>query len=121
MLDIYTLKSCDTCRKAIKWLETSSIKARVHDIRDDGIPVETIAAAIQDLGWEKILNRRSTTWRNLDEALKQDMTEAKALSLITENPTLMKRPLFVTGDIHIAGFDKTAQARLQARLAEITP
>ncbi len=116
MLDVYTLKSCDTCRKAVKWLADNNIAADIHDIRSDGISPHVIAAAIDKLGWEKVLNRRSTTWRGLDESLKQALTPAKAATLIAENPTLMKRPLFVSGGDYVIGFDKTAQARL----AELT-
>jgi len=117
MLDVYTLKSCDTCRKALKWLESNNIKANVHDIRSDGSSADVIATAIDSLGWEKVLNRRSTTWRGIDENLKQDMTAKKATALIVENPTLMKRPLFVSDGVHVVGFDKAAQSWL----AEFTP
>ncbi len=116
MLEVYTLKSCDTCRKAVKWLESNNITANILDIRSDGISSDVIATAVNSLGWEKVLNRRSTTWRGVDENLKQDMTAEKATALIVENPTLMKRPLFVSDGNHVVGFDKAAQSRL----AEIT-
>ncbi|HFC05501.1 MAG TPA: Spx/MgsR family RNA polymerase-binding regulatory protein [Rhizobiales bacterium] len=112
MLTVYTLKSCDTCRKALKWLDANNIKATVFDIRTDGISQDVLAEAIDHLGWEKVLNRRSTTWRNLDEHHKQDITAQKATTLIAQNPTLMKRPLFVSGNSFVAGFDKPAQAWL---------
>ncbi len=112
MLDVYTLKSCDTCRKALKWLDANNMPASNNDIRTDGIPPQVIAAAIDSLGWEKVLNRRSTTWRNLADDQKHEMDAAKAVALIIEHPTLMKRPLFVIGDNFVAGFDQTAQSRL---------
>ena len=113
MLDVYTLKSCDTCRKAIKWLASESIEANIIDIRVDGISSDVIEAAITGLGWEKILNRRSTSWRNLSDDQKQDMDAIKAAGLMAENATLMKRPLFVEGDNFIAGFDKAAQEQIK--------
>jgi len=116
-MDVYSLKSCDTCRKAVKWLAAQEIAATVFDIRTDGISKATISAAVGALGWEKVLNRRSTSWRNLDEAQKQDITAEKAISLIADNPTLMKRPLFVCGQSYVVGFDKVAQEKL----AELMP
>lgn len=112
-MDVYTLKSCDTCRKAVKWLAAENIDVTVHDIRNDGIERKTIANAVSQLGWEKVLNRRSTSWRALDDAQKQDMTAEKAIDLIAENPTLMKRPLFIADKICMVGFDKATQAQLE--------
>ena len=112
-MDVYTLKSCDTCRKALSWLQSENITANNFDIRIDGISKEVIAAAVSALGWEKVLNRRSTTWRNLSQDIKQSIDAEKAVTLIVENPTLMKRPLFVFGDDYSTGFDKTVQAHLR--------
>jgi Spx/MgsR family transcriptional regulator len=113
-MDVYTLKSCDTCRKAVKWLQAESITADIFDIRTDTISPATISAAINALGWEAVLNRRSTTWRNLGDADKQHMDPHKAASLITANPTLMKRPLFISNGNYIVGFDKNAKAAIRA-------
>jgi len=113
-MDVYTLKSCDTCKKAIKWLATEGINANVFDIRTDGISKETLKAAISMLGWETVLNRRSTSWRQLDETQKQDIDANKALALIIQNPTLMKRPLFVTRENFIVGFNQTSQQAISA-------
>jgi len=112
-MDVYILKSCDTCRKALKWLAAENIEASIHDIRSDGISQKTIAAAVSSLGWETVLNRRSTSWRALNDDQKQDMDADKAIALIAENPTLMKRPLFISGQDFVAGFDKTAQEKLK--------
>lgn len=111
---VYTLKSCDTCRKAIKWLQESQITAEVRDIRKDGISDDTITNATTQLGWEKILNRRSTTWRNLDDNQKENLNAGKAIALIIQNPTLMKRPLFYHEGSFVVGFDKVAQQQLKA-------
>ncbi len=111
-MEVYILKSCDTCRRAVKWLDAEGIKVRVFDIRIDGISGDVIKAAIAALGWEKVLNRRSTSWRTLDEGKKLDMDAEKALSRISDNPTLMKRPLFVVSESFVVGFDKSAQDSL---------
>lgn len=114
MIDVYMLKSCDTCRKAVKWLQAENINANVIDIRVDGISENTISGAIANLGWEKILNRRSITWRTLDESQKHDMDAVKAQALILENPTLMKRPLFDKSGTFVVGFDQTVQDKVKS-------
>lgn len=110
MLTVYTLKNCDTCKKAIKWLEAEGIAFNNHDVRADGLSRETITQIVETLGWEKALNRRSTTWRGLEEVQKADLDDPKAIALIEEHETLLKRPLFVAGDEMVAGFGDDARA-----------
>lgn len=112
-LKVYSLKSCDTCKKALAWLATSGTAHSVCDVRADGISESEVAAVVNTLGWELAVNRRSTTWRQLDEAQKADLDSAKAIALISDNPTLMKRPVFVLGDKMIAGFNPKIQAELE--------
>ncbi len=110
MLTVYTLKNCDTCKKAIQWLEAEGVVFNNHDVRADGLSEEIISQIVKTLGYEKALNRRSTTWRNLDEAQKADVDNAKAVALIAEHETLLKRPVFVGGDEMVAGFGDDARA-----------
>lgn len=109
MLKIYTLKNCDTCKKTIKWLEGEGIPFNNHDVRSDGLTKEVISKIVETLGWEKALNRRSTTWRNLEEGQKANVDNAKAIKLIAEHETLLKRPVFVRGDAMVAGFGDDAK------------
>ena len=109
MLTVYTLKNCDTCKKAIKWLEAEGIEFKNHDVRADGLTKELITQIVETLGWEKALNRRSTTWRNLEEGEKVDVDDAKAIGLIGEHATLMKRPVFVREDEIVVGFGDDAR------------
>lgn len=90
---LYGLKNCDTCRKAIKWLEEYHIEYRFHDVRADGLTAERITAWLDVLDWETLLNRRSTTWRELDDASKEDLDANKAAALLLAHPTLAKRPV----------------------------
>lgn len=113
-MKVYTLKNCDTCKKALKWLEEEGIEFQNHDIRADGTEATWVAPIVEALGWETAINRRSTTWRNLDDGDKNDLTDAKAVSLIVDQPTLMKRPVFVDGATVICGFDAKAQAAVKA-------
>ena len=110
MITIFTLKSCDTCKKALKWLDSEGIAYQNHDVRADGLSRQKITDIVQSVGWEVALNRRSTTWRQLEEGRKADVDAQKAVDLIEEHPTLLKRPVFVVGDTMVVGFDAKAQA-----------
>lgn len=103
VMRIYGLKTCDTCRKALKSLEG----AVLVDIRADGVPDDVMARALTQFG-EKLLNRRSTTWRGLSEAERQGTPGA----LIAAHPAVMKRPLIEAGGQLFLGWDKDVQAAL---------
>ena len=111
-MDIYTLKTCDTCRKALKFLDANNVAYNNFDIRKDGISPQVIQEAIKNLGWEKVLNRRSTSWRQLDDMAKENIDAEKSAQLISNYPTLMKRPLFISNDTFLVGFDKNIQEKL---------
>ena len=115
-MKIYSLKNCDTCKKALKWLADKGADFDNHDIRADGVNKSFIEPIVDTLGWEVALNRRSTTWRGLSETDKNDIDDAKAVQLILANPTLMKRPIFVSEKTVIAGFDAKAQEAVEAVL-----
>ncbi len=110
---VYTLKNCDTCKKALTWLCERNAVFDNHDIRADGLARSHIEPIVETLGWEVAINRRSTTWRGLGQADKENLTNAKAVALIAANPTLMKRPVFVSPKGMAAGFDAKAQAAVE--------
>lgn len=83
---LYGLKTCDTCRKALKSLP----EAEFVDVRTDGVPAARLAAAYERFG-AALLNTRSTTWRGLSDADRA----APPLDLLAAHPALMKRPLIV--------------------------
>lgn len=105
MLQIYTLKNCDTCKKALKWLESEGIAYINTDVRADGLDDTTVRTIIAAVGVDKAVNKRSATWKALSEEQRVGLNDASALSLILDNPTLMKRPVFVVGDEISVGFD----------------
>ncbi|MEP1229229.1 MAG: Spx/MgsR family RNA polymerase-binding regulatory protein [Litorimonas sp.] len=108
-MKIYHLKTCDTCRKAIKALRNSGHELELIDVRSDGVPAAQLAKIEQAVGYEKLLNTRSTTWRGLDASQKQNIDASKALALISEHPTLMKRPVIIKGDQITLGWTKETQ------------
>lgn len=107
MIEIYGLKACDTCRKALKALPESTLR----DVRTDGVPPEIMARAFAQFG-NDLLNTRSTTWRSLD-------TTARAkppLELIAEHPALMKRPLINAANALFLGWSAQTEAQVRAAL-----
>ncbi|WP_417722260.1 arsenate reductase family protein [Salipiger sp.] len=102
---LYGLKTCDTCRKALKALP----EAEFVDVRGTGVPAEVLEAALQTFG-ERLLNTRSTTWRGLDPAER----EGAPRDLLAAHPTLMKRPLIIAGDRMYLGWDAGVRTALGA-------
>lgn len=107
MTTIYGIKTCDTVKKAIRWLDNNAITYRFHDLRQDGIEQTDLQQWIDSVGWEVLLNKSSTTWRQLGERDKSDIDARKAQSLMLDNPTLIKRPVLVHGNTVLVGFKET--------------
>ncbi|MEM8688667.1 MAG: arsenate reductase [Pseudomonadota bacterium] len=109
---LYGLKNCDTCRKALKALTASGIGHEFVDVRADGVGQDQIAAWAKVLGWQPLLNTKSATWRSLPDQDKADVDEAKAVALMAEHPTLMKRPIVEASDGVTVGWTSDVQAGL---------
>ena len=104
MITVYGIKNCDTCRKALKWLEAGGIEHCFHDFRKDGLAETQVAAWLEDVGAAVLLNKRGTTWRDLPDAEKDSVDAGKAEALIVANPTLVKRPVFEGAGTLLVGF-----------------
>lgn len=104
MLTVYGIRQCDTVRKAVKWLELQGIEHRFHDFRTDGLQAEVLQGWLDSEFSDKLVNRRSTTWRQLSDEQRQSEGES-LLNLLLEFPTLIKRPVFVTDRIFAIGFN----------------
>ena len=105
MITVYGIKNCDTVKKALKWLAEHDIEHQLHDYRSDGLNEDFLIKAEQQFGWENLLNRRSTTWRNLDEQVKKTLEKPTALSVLMAHPTLIKRPIILQDGIALIGFN----------------
>lgn len=116
MIILYGIPNCDTVKKARAWLTEHQQPHEFHDFKKHGLPPDKLAQWTQALGWEKLLNRKGTTWRKLDAASQagvQDDASAQAVMLTA--PSLIKRPVVDWGDGLTVGFDGAAWAeRLQA-------
>lgn len=104
MITLYGIKNCDTVKKARRWLEQHGVDYHFHDVREDGLEAESVEAWLDELGWEQLLNKRSTTWKQLDTALRDTMDDQSARGAILDYPTLIKRPLLDTGHERFTGF-----------------
>ena len=114
MIEIYGLRNCDSCRKALGLVEAAGAAHRFHDLRADGLPAGRLARWLADVGWGALLNRRSTTWRELPEAEKAGLDAAAAARLLERHPTLIKRPVIEAGDVLIVGLAPPQQAALKS-------
>ena len=105
-VQLYGLEKCGTCDKARAWLDQHKIRHSFTDYREQPIAPALLKAWAKELGWEKLVNRASYTWRDLTEAQKAASTDAEWLSLIKEFPALIKRPVVVVGDTASVGFSE---------------
>jgi Spx/MgsR family transcriptional regulator len=113
MISVYGLKNCDTCRKALKWLEAEGVAHAFYDLRKDGATRDQIAHWVKKVGTEQLINRRGTTWRSLSEADKNSVDEVRAIDLIVEHPALIKRPLIEYADGGVSvGFSEAVKQGL---------
>jgi arsenate reductase len=99
MITLYGIKNCDVMQKAFKWLDAKGIKYHFHDYREHGIDKQTIETWLQSLPLDKVLNTRSTTFRELTDAEKADTKDrSKAIALMMKYQTLIKRPVWDFGN-----------------------
>lgn len=110
MITLYGIKNCDTVKKARKWLEQHDVEYAFHDFRENGMESVPLEQWLQEFGWEQVLNRRSTSWRALDDAQKNGLDNASAKALATETPTLIKRPVLTNGGETLIGFKADSYA-----------
>lgn len=100
------IKNCDSVKKARKWLEGHDVAYTFHDLREQSVEKTELATWLDAVGWETLLNRRSTTWKQLSDADRSDVDRNKALMLMLANPTLIKRPVLITDSVIRAGFNE---------------
>lgn len=111
-MKIYHLKTCDTCRKAIKALRAAGHDSDLIDVRADGLDRATLETLEAALGFEVLVNKKSTTWRGLSDAQKTSLSRETAIELLLEHPTLMKRPVIEMGGTYTIGWTNAVQAKL---------
>jgi len=110
---LYGLPTCDTCRKARNWMARFEVPHEFVDYRAHPVPAATLTDWARQLGgWEKLVNKSSTTWRNLLPQRKNPASDAEWLLLVKEYPALVRRPVLVTADGEVSvGFSDNAYKR----------
>jgi Spx/MgsR family transcriptional regulator len=115
-LVVYDIPNCDTVRKARAWLAERRVPHRFHDFKKEGVPADRLDAWIAQVGWDKLVNRKGATWRNLDAAAQQGAQDAAgAKALMLAHPSVIKRPVVEWSGKTTVGFDGEQWALLAGR------
>ncbi len=104
---LYGIKNCDTVRKARRWLEDHAIDYRFHDLRSDGLSSDKLEQWLKRPGLEALLNKRSSSWRQLNDAEKQQCESGDCRQILQQNPTLIKRPVLERDQTIQVGFSSS--------------
>ncbi len=101
---LYGIAHCDTVKKARRWLDERGLAYAFHDYKKAGIDPATLRGWVERLGWETVLNRAGTTFRKLPDAARADLDAERAVALMLAQPSMIKRPMLVDGEVLEAGF-----------------
>ncbi len=112
-MKIYAIPNCNTVKKARDWLQARGLAYEFHDYKKQGVPEAVLQAAMQQLGWEALVNRAGPTWRKLPDEVKASVTDAaSALKVVQANASAIKRPLLERDGQYTAGFSEEAWGKL---------
>jgi arsenate reductase len=110
-ITIYGIKNCDTMKKARSWLDSHGIAYDFHDYKTAGVAKDTLKQWSDEVGWDTLLNRAGTTFRQLPDADKEGLNEKKALALMLAQPSMIKRPVLDLGKKRLVGFKPDVYAK----------
>ena len=108
---IYGIKNCDTMKKARAWLDGHGVAYEFHDYKAAGVEKDKLKQWSDKVGWETLLNRAGTTFKKLPDADKEGLNERKALALMAEQPSMIKRPVLDLGGKRVVGFKPDIYAK----------
>jgi arsenate reductase (glutaredoxin) len=114
-ITIYGIRNCDTMKKARSWLETHGVACEFHDYKVSGVDRVTLQRWAKSVGWEALLNRAGTTFRKLPDSAKENLDERKSLTLMLEQPSMIKRPVLECGKTLLVGFSVQQYSGLVGR------
>jgi arsenate reductase len=109
---IYGIKNCDTMKKARVWLDHRGIGYAFHDYKTLGIERDVLERWVDEVGWETLLNRAGTTFRALPDDKKEGLNAKKAIALMLAQPSMIKRPVLISGKKMLVGFKPEAYKNL---------
>jgi len=102
MITLYGIKNCDTVKKTLKWLEGQKIQYIFHDFKIQGLSEALLNEYIKQSDWSVLLNKRSTTFRNLPSEIKDNLTDDVIFNAVIAQPTLLKRPVLIhNNELHV--------------------
>jgi len=110
-ITIYGIKNCDTMKKARAWLDSHGVSYDFHDYKTAGIAKDKLKQWSEEVGWETLLNRAGTTFRQLPDADKEGLNSNKALALMLGQPSMIKRPVLDLGNKRVVGFKPEVYAK----------
>ncbi|MCK8132071.1 ArsC family reductase [Pseudoalteromonas sp. 2CM28B] len=108
MITLYGISNCDTIKKAKKYLADNNIDFTFHDYRKDGVNEQLVNEFAEHIDWEQLVNKRGITYRALCDEQKQNLSKDTAITLLVEQPAMIKRPVLVNNNSYHLGF-KAAQ------------
>lgn len=113
-MTVYGIKNCNTVKSALDWLKKEKVDFEFHDYKTKGITTDKLKSWSKQVGWESLVNKKGTTWRQLDEATKEKIsTESAAVKLMLEKTSVIKRPLLEKdGRVITLGFDEVQYKNL---------
>lgn len=113
-MTLYGIKNCNTVKSALDWLKKKNVEFDFHDYKAKGISSEKLKSWSKQVGWENLVNKKGTTWRQLDEGTKEKTTtESAAIELMVEKTSVIKRPLIEQdGKVIALGFDEDQYKKL---------
>jgi len=106
MTTLYGIPNCDTIKRARKWLDDKNIPYEFHDYKKAGIGRKTLQNWCKEFGYETLINKRGTTWRKLEDQLKNNINETSAIKIMQENTSVIKRPVLISDHTKIVGFNE---------------
>lgn len=114
-MTVYGIKNCNTVKTALDWLKKNKIEFEFHDYKSKGITDAKLKEWSKQIGWEKLVNKKGTTWRQLEEDVKESITSEKAaVALMKEKTSVIKRPLIEKdGKVLALGFDEAEYKKLK--------
>jgi Spx/MgsR family transcriptional regulator len=101
---IYGIKNCDTMKKARRWLDDHGVEYGFHDYKLSGIDRDHLDRWCADAGWQTVLNRAGTTFRQLPDEAKANLDQEKAITLMLAQPSMIKRPVLEADGTLLVGF-----------------
>lgn len=113
-MTVYGIKNCNTVKSALDWLNNKNVEFDFHDYKAKGISADKLKSWSKQVGWESLVNKKGTTWRQLDDTTKEKINnEIAAIELMLERTSVIKRPLLEkNGKVITLGFDEDQYKKL---------